>query len=204
MTSHSNCSYTIVKLVCWYKEKECMQLLLRGLPDYILQQIEVLELYSETHQLLPQQLAELIPSLNKLHVLALMGAAGGTLSKCLQELIRRDTVKRLGLHNCDATAYLLPLCQWLTTPTQLETLTISYLSSSDIETLATAAAASSLKIFRLFYSEFSLSAMKAFSAMLSKISSTTKVMLKNCVINDEAHKMLVEIKKVNTCLEVIY
>ena len=127
---------------------------------------------------------------------------GVALTRTVQVLARRDTVKKLVLLDCDLTAYLPPICQWLATPTQLEGLIISHLSPSDIETLCTSATHSSLKTLWLWYSAFTLPAMQALSTMLSQTSSITEVGLGGCDINYEARKVLDEVKKVNKHVKV--
>ena len=158
----STCKIDSIK--CSYNETEFIQKLLMGLPQHTLAWITTLTLNS-----LPQCLPELIPKLTTLYELELERAEEAVLTSTFQALTRMDTLKKLevSLQNCDACVPIL--AQWLTTSTQLEVLTIKNLPASGSETLSRAAPLSlSLKTLNLCTSQFSIPAMKAFSAMLSE------------------------------------
>lgn len=203
LTNHSNCNYVIESIACYYEEMQCIQLLLTGLPRHVLQNVEHLELWSKIRQPLAQCVPGLIPTLIKLSTLQLLGVAGPTLTETVQALARADTLKKLTMGDRETVEYVTPLAQWLSSSKQLETLVITSLSPSGIEILSTATP-SSLKALTLQWSQFSLPAMRVFSAMLGRSTSVSKVALEWCVISEEARKTLEGVKKVNKCMEISY
>ena len=93
---HSNSSYSIVKIECYYKETEFAQHLLAGLPEHALQQLEKLVLESKA---LPMCLPGLISRMNRLSYLALWRATEASLTDTLHALAQAPTctLERLNL-----------------------------------------------------------------------------------------------------------
>ena len=182
-----NSTFTIDEIWCLCKETETegVQLLLLGLPQHTLPWITTLILGA-----LPPCLPEFISKLTRLHKLELRVTEDTALASTLQALAKADTLKKLefSLQNCNACIAILS--KWLVTSTHLETLTVKNLSASACETLLrTTPISLSVKTFVVRNSQFSIPAMKTFSAMLNK--AVPKVSLYRCeIVADIAEALL--------------